>query len=86
MDIYFSQGNKHERIELEKMGQKLEGILCGDKGYLNKNLHEKLAKKNLKVATRIRRNMKKRNLASEKNIICVFVVFGACCLQHLAVS
>lgn len=66
MDIYFTQGNKHDRIGLEKMGKNLEGILCGDKGYLGKDLHEEFAQKKLKVITKVRRNMKQKKLNKQE--------------------
>lgn len=57
MEVYFSKGNKDDRIGLEKMGQELEGLLIGDKGYISSEHRERLAKQGLKLITKVRKNM-----------------------------
>jgi len=57
MEVYFSKGNKDERIGLEKMGQELQGLLIGDKGYISSEHKERLAKRGLKLSTKVRKNM-----------------------------
>lgn len=55
---------------LECLTENIEGKIFGDKGYmLNKDLFEKLLSRNIKVVTKVRKNMKKRLLDVEEKII-----------------
>jgi len=42
----------------------LQGFAFGDKGYISKNLFDRLLKKGLKLLTRVRKNMKKKPMSS----------------------
>jgi hypothetical protein len=59
-----TKGNVDDRQVVEKLTRGLTGLGAGDKGYLGKNLEETLAKKGLKLITKVRKNMKKKILSA----------------------
>lgn len=59
-----TKGNVDDRKVVEKLLQGLTGLGAGDKGYLSKNLQETLAKKGLKLITKVKKNMKKKILSA----------------------
>ena len=62
MDVYFSKANKDDRIGLDKMTKDLKGKLFGDKGYISEKHKKMLKKQNLKLITKVRKNMKPQKL------------------------
>ena len=59
-----TKGNVDDRQVVEKLTHGLTGLSAGDKGYLGKNLEETLAKRGLKLITKVRKNMKKKILSA----------------------
>src|SRR3990167_4893985 len=59
-----TKGNVDDRQVVEKLMRGLSGLSAGDKGYLGKELQETLAKQNLKLITKVRKNMKKKMLSA----------------------
>ena len=41
----------------------MQGLAFGDKGYIGKDLFDRLLKKGLKLLTRVRKNMKKKDMS-----------------------
>jgi len=66
-----TRGNKHDASQAEGMLESLKGLAFGDKGYIGKELFEKLIGKGLKLITRKRKNMKDIQLLStyEKQLL-----------------
>lgn len=58
MAIKITPGNTDDRKALEKMAKNLTGKCFGDKGYVGKEICQKLLKKGLHLITGIRKNMK----------------------------
>lgn len=58
MSFRITPGNQDDRSVLETMVRGLEGWLFGDKGYISKNLSEKLKQQGLELITSLRKNMK----------------------------
>ena len=63
VNVYFTKGNVDDRIGLDKMAEHLQGIICGDKGYISSEREKKLAEKGLKLLTKLRKNMKAKPLS-----------------------
>ena len=59
-----TKGNVDDRHVVEKLMRGLTGLAAGDKGYLGKELEQTLAKQNLKLITKVRKNMKKKMLGA----------------------
>lgn len=60
LDFIITQGNVDDRKPLEEMGlhKNIFGKLYGDKGYISKDLFEKLFVDGVHLVTKIRKNMK----------------------------
>lgn len=58
LDVCFTPGNVDDRKPAEKLSAKLFGKLFGDKGYISKELFERLFVRGLKLITRIKGNMR----------------------------
>ena len=70
MSFCVTKGNVDDRKVVEKLVKNLQGLLAGDKGYIDKKLEEKLSQKKLKLITKVRKNMKKKiHSAFEKFIL-----------------
>lgn len=57
-----SKGNVDDREGL-KMAETLNGILCGDKGYISAKWLDYLKEKGVSLTTRVRKNMKSRPMS-----------------------
>jgi hypothetical protein len=62
MSFRITPGNRDDRAVVEKMVQGLQGWLFGDKGYLGKNLAQRLLGQGLELITRVKKNMKSQFL------------------------
>jgi len=58
VNVAITPGNTDDREPVERMTRGLTGKICGDKGYISKYLHNQLSKRNLKLITNVRKNMK----------------------------
>ena len=58
MSFCLTKGNVDDRKPVEKLTKHLRGLVGADKGYLGKKLAQTLAKKELKLITKVRKNMK----------------------------
>jgi hypothetical protein len=64
MSFCLTRGNVDDRQPLSKLFKGLKGLAAGDKGYISKKHEEQLAKQDLRLITKVRRNMKKRALTA----------------------
>lgn len=60
MSFCVTRGKVDDRQVVDKLTQGLTGLLAADKGYIDKKLTERLADKELKLITKVRKNMKKK--------------------------
>lgn len=58
MNFGITTGRVHDSFPVENLCKNLPGKVFGDKGYLSKELFEKLMDKGVKLVTHIRKNMK----------------------------
>jgi hypothetical protein len=58
LNVCFTAGNVDDRKPVEALAQNLFGKLFGDKGYLSKELFERLFLRGVRLITRIKSNMK----------------------------
>lgn len=59
-----TKGNRDDRCVVEQLTKNLTGLAAADKGYINKNLAERLEKRELRLITKVRKNMKKKMLSA----------------------
>jgi hypothetical protein len=57
INCFISSGNLDDRKGLLKMANSLNGNVFADKGYLSKQLSQTLQQQNVKLITRVRKNM-----------------------------
>jgi hypothetical protein len=62
MSLKITSGNKNDRTPIPELCKKLHGKLYADKGYIGKNLSEKLTESNINLGTTVRKNMKAKAL------------------------
>jgi hypothetical protein len=58
--VKVTPGNVDDRVPVDKMTEKLQGKLFGDKGYLSQKLFEVLFQRGLQLVTTVKRNMKNK--------------------------
>lgn len=58
--LTLTKGNVDDRKVVPQLMKNQEGLAAGDKGYLSQALADQLEQKNLKLITKVRRNMKKK--------------------------
>jgi len=58
MAVKITTGNVSDLAPVEELTAKLKGLICGDKGYIDKKRFVKLYKRGLKLIVGIRKNMK----------------------------
>lgn len=61
MAFKITRGNEHDSKKAESLFENLQGLAFGDKGYIGKELFERLFRKGLKLITRVRKNMKAKS-------------------------
>lgn len=69
LGFYLTAANVDERVPADWMTRDLWGKLIGDKGYISKDLFEKLMARGLKLITKLRRNMKNRFVEMEDKLL-----------------
>lgn len=60
MAFRMTPATTNDRLPVDQMTQGLEGKLIGDKGYISKELFDKLYQRALKLITKIKKNMKNK--------------------------
>lgn len=60
VDVKLTPGNTDDRNALSTMTKRLKGLLFADKGYIGKNIFEKLWNLGIKLITGIRKNMQNK--------------------------
>ena len=55
--MWVTPGNVHDIQVLPELCQGLTGAMSADKGYISAELREELAKKGLRLVTKVRKNM-----------------------------
>ncbi len=56
--LTLTRGNVDDRKSVPTLTKKLTGLLFGDKGYIKKELFEKLFDRGLKLVTKVKKGMK----------------------------
>lgn len=69
LGFYLTSANVDERVPAGWITHGLTGKLIGDKGYISKDLFEKLMARGLKLITKLRRNMKNRFVEMEDKLL-----------------
>lgn len=69
LGFYLTAANTDEREPADWITQNLIGKLIGDKGYISKDLFEKLMARGLKLITKLRKNMKNRFVEIEDKLL-----------------
>lgn len=69
LGFYLTAANIDERETADWVTQNLTGKLIGDKGYISKDLFEKLMARGLKLITKVRKNMKNRFVEMEDKLL-----------------
>lgn len=69
LGFYLTAANVDERVPVDWITQDLWGKLIGDKGYISKDLFEKLMTRGLRLITRLKKNMKNRLIEMEDKIL-----------------
>lgn len=69
LGFYLTAANVDERQPADWLTQDLWGKLIGDKGYISKDLFERLMTRGLRLITKLRSNMKNRLLAMEDKLL-----------------
>ena len=62
-------GNTDDRIALEDMAEAVHGKVFGDKGYISKDLFERLRQRNIELITTIKKNMKNSLMLLEDKLL-----------------
>jgi len=62
-------GNTDDRVALEDMAEALHGKVFGDKGYISKDLFERLRQRNIELITTIKKNMKNSLMLLEDKLL-----------------
>lgn len=69
LGFYLTAANVDERVPADWITHGLTGKLIGDKGYISKDLFEKMMARGLKLITKLRRNMKNRFVEMEDKLL-----------------
>ena len=63
LDVRLTPGNTDDRHPLPDFANRLHGSLYGDKGYISKDLRERLRKQGVNLVYKVRKNMKPLDLS-----------------------
>lgn len=63
VSLKITKGNKSDVSQVFDLAKHLQGFLFGDKGYLSKEIEEKLLKNGLNLVTKCRKNMKEKPIS-----------------------
>lgn len=77
-----TRGNVDDRKPVPTLNKRLTGLLFGDKGYIKKELFEKLFDRGLKLITKVKKGMKNALISFKEKILLgkrsiVETVFGS---------
>ncbi len=83
--ITLTKGSVDDRKPVLNLTKKLKGLLFGDKGYIKKELFEKLFDRGLKLITKVKKGMKNALISLKEKILLrkrsiIETVFG--CLKN----
>ena len=62
-------GNVDDRVPVPELTKKLIGLLIGDKGYVKQELFEELYKRDLKLVTGLKKNIKNKLISWQEKIL-----------------
>ena len=65
----FTSANVDDRVPVPRLTQHLKGLLFGDRGYIKEELFNKLLRRDLKLVTGIKSNMKQKLLSLKEKIL-----------------
>ncbi len=69
LGLSITPGNVDDRQPVPRMVKGLWGLLCGDRGYISKELFQKLHEQSLQLVTRVKKNMKPRVLSAIERLL-----------------
>jgi hypothetical protein len=69
LGFYLTAANVDERVPVQWMTRELWGKSISDRGYISKDLFEKLMKRGLRLITKLRKSMKNRFIAMEDKLL-----------------
>jgi hypothetical protein len=83
--LLLTKGNVDDRKPVPTITKRLTGLLFGDKGYIKKELFEKLFDRGLKLVTKVKKGMKNALISLKEKILLrkrsiIETVFG--CLKN----
>lgn len=64
--VRLTAGNRADLAETEALSKRLFGLLFGDKGYIGQDVRERLAKRGVRLLTKVRRKMKPLRMTAEE--------------------
>ncbi len=67
--LTLTKGNVDDRIPVPNLTEKLTGLLFGDKGYIAKELFQKLFDRGLKLVTKVKKGMKNALISLNEKIL-----------------
>nr|WP_320109869.1 IS982 family transposase [Wolbachia endosymbiont (group A) of Icerya purchasi] len=67
--LTLTKGNVDDRIPVPNLTEKLTGLLFGDKGYIAKELFQKLFDRGLKLVTKVKKGMKNTLISLNEKIL-----------------
>ncbi|WP_375315879.1 IS982 family transposase [Wolbachia endosymbiont (group A) of Colletes cunicularius] len=67
--LTLTKGNVDDRIPVPNLTEKLIGLLFGDKGYIAKELFQKLFDRGLKLVTKVKKGMKNTLISLNEKIL-----------------
>lgn len=67
--LTLTKGNVDNRKPLPTLTKRLTGLLFGDKGYIKKELFEKLFDRGLKLVTKVKKGMKNALISLKEKIL-----------------
>jgi hypothetical protein len=91
VNFTLTPGNIDDRKVVEQLAKDLKGCLFGDRGYISKNLKNKLKEKGLELITKVKKNMKEQFLdpiqkffLSKRNVIETVIdqIKNLCTVDH----
>ncbi len=67
--LTLTKGNVDDRKPVPTLTKRLTGLLFGDKGYIKKELFEKLFDRGLKLVTKVKKGMKNVLISLKEKIL-----------------
>ena len=69
LDVELTAGNTDDRSPLPKFAEGLHGSLYADKGYISKDLRERLGEQGINLVYKVRKNMDPLDLSVSDEVL-----------------